>query len=175
MCGVDLTTVINWVKKGKMKAYRTAGGHRRIKAEDLREFMEHYSMPIPPELLESDKHRVLTVSSDPRLEDTVKNSTVKMVGDFEISLVSDVFEAGYEYASFKPDVMLIDLTAGGNINDKMIRKVSRKEDGTKIIAIVGEGTDKDGEYRIIKNGAIALLRKPFSVDDLVEAIERVVS
>jgi len=49
-CGVDLTTVINWVKQGKLKAYKTAGGHRRIKKKDLIQFMKEYSIPLPDEL-----------------------------------------------------------------------------------------------------------------------------
>lgn len=51
-CGVHHTTAIAWVRKGKLKAYRTPGGHRRIAARDLVEFMGRFGMPVPAELSE---------------------------------------------------------------------------------------------------------------------------
>ena len=49
-CGVTLATVINWVEHGILPAYKTPGGHRRIKKEDLIEFLKKYNMPIPDKL-----------------------------------------------------------------------------------------------------------------------------
>ncbi len=34
-CNVSSKTIINWVEAGHIKAYRTVGGHRRIKKSDL--------------------------------------------------------------------------------------------------------------------------------------------
>ncbi|MFH1847516.1 MAG: helix-turn-helix domain-containing protein [Candidatus Omnitrophota bacterium] len=44
---VHHTTVFNWVKEGKINAYITPGGHRRIKKQDLLDFMKTYNIPIP--------------------------------------------------------------------------------------------------------------------------------
>ncbi|MFO8110939.1 MAG: helix-turn-helix domain-containing protein, partial [Desulfosalsimonadaceae bacterium] len=38
-CNVSSKTIINWVEAGHIKAYRTVGGHRRIKKSDLETFM----------------------------------------------------------------------------------------------------------------------------------------
>ena len=50
-CNVHHTTVINWVTEGKLKAYTTPGGHRRISEEDLVKFMKKYEIPIPDKIL----------------------------------------------------------------------------------------------------------------------------
>ncbi|MCB4792421.1 MAG: response regulator [Elusimicrobia bacterium] len=49
-CGVTLTTVTNWIEHGLIPAYKTPGGHRRVKKDDLIEFLKNYNMPIPDEL-----------------------------------------------------------------------------------------------------------------------------
>ncbi len=48
-CNVSSKTIINWVDAGHIKAYRTVGGHRRIKKPDLEAFMKKQGIPIPEE------------------------------------------------------------------------------------------------------------------------------
>jgi len=50
ICEVNPTTVQNWVKGKKLKAYVTPGGHRRVRREDLISFMREFGMPIPTQL-----------------------------------------------------------------------------------------------------------------------------
>lgn len=50
MCGVGHTTVSYWVDEGKLPAYRTPGGHRRITREDLLGFLKQYRIPVPRRL-----------------------------------------------------------------------------------------------------------------------------
>ena len=49
-CKVSLTTVANWDEQGLLPAYKTPGGHRRVKKADLVEFLKKYNMPVPDEL-----------------------------------------------------------------------------------------------------------------------------
>ncbi|MCK5581485.1 MAG: helix-turn-helix domain-containing protein, partial [Candidatus Omnitrophica bacterium] len=45
MCDVTINTVVNWMKDGSLKEYRTKGGHRRIKEKDLMDFLKEYNIP----------------------------------------------------------------------------------------------------------------------------------
>ena len=36
------TSVINWIEQGELKAYKTPGGHRRIRKQDLDKFIKKY-------------------------------------------------------------------------------------------------------------------------------------
>ena len=38
-CGVSPKTIINWVESGYIEAYKTVGGHRRIKRNNLVGFL----------------------------------------------------------------------------------------------------------------------------------------
>jgi len=51
LCAVTPDTVLKWIKKGRLKATRTAGGHYRVALPDLRPFMagfgqEEHSLPV---------------------------------------------------------------------------------------------------------------------------------
>ena len=48
-CHVSSVAVLKWIKAGKLKAYRTPGGHHRISLEEFRAFLEKYRMPIHEE------------------------------------------------------------------------------------------------------------------------------
>ena len=38
-CNVSPKTIINWIDSDNIEAYKTVGGHRRIKKTDLERFM----------------------------------------------------------------------------------------------------------------------------------------
>lgn len=61
ICGVVHSTVSNWVEAGKLPAYKTPGGHRRIRKNDLLLFLKLYQIPVPHELA---PERILTHVSE---------------------------------------------------------------------------------------------------------------
>ncbi len=48
MLQVDKSTVKRWTDEGKLKCFRTPGGHRKFRAEDLYQFMSDYNYGISP-------------------------------------------------------------------------------------------------------------------------------
>jgi excisionase family DNA binding protein len=44
---VNPSSVKKWVNEGRIAAFRTPGGHRRIRVADLVEFLNRHAMPIP--------------------------------------------------------------------------------------------------------------------------------
>ena len=47
---VNPSSVKKWVDDGLLVAFRTPGGHRRIRAADLVSFLVRHEMPIPTDL-----------------------------------------------------------------------------------------------------------------------------
>jgi excisionase family DNA binding protein len=45
-CQVSKSTVLEWIKSGRLKAFRLPSGHYRIDKKDFREFLEKWDMPI---------------------------------------------------------------------------------------------------------------------------------
>ena len=46
-CGVSNTTVLRWIEKGQLPAFRLPAGHYRIEREDFAEFLTNYGIPVP--------------------------------------------------------------------------------------------------------------------------------
>jgi excisionase family DNA binding protein len=45
-CQVSKSTVLEWIKSGRLKAFRLPSGHYRIDKKDFGEFLEKFNMPI---------------------------------------------------------------------------------------------------------------------------------
>jgi len=48
MLYVDKSTVKRWTDEGKLKCFRTPGGHRKFRAEDVYAFVTEYNYGVPP-------------------------------------------------------------------------------------------------------------------------------
>jgi excisionase family DNA binding protein len=47
ICHVTPMTVIRWIEDGKLPAFKTVGGHRRIRGADLQSFCTSRGIPMP--------------------------------------------------------------------------------------------------------------------------------
>ena len=45
-CQVSKSTVLQWIKSGRLKAFGLPSGHYRIDKKDFRDFVERWDMPI---------------------------------------------------------------------------------------------------------------------------------
>src|SRR5437773_11375754 len=64
ICEVNPTTVQNWVRENKLRAFVTPGGHRRVRRGDLIAFLKKFGMPLPRGL--EDEDRLVLVVDDAR-------------------------------------------------------------------------------------------------------------
>ena len=55
MFGVDKTTIAKWIDAGKLKGFKTSGGHRRVFPEDLITYFKTMNITIPQEVVEQAK------------------------------------------------------------------------------------------------------------------------
>ena len=107
LCHVSPLSIINWVNAGRLPAFRTPGGHRRIRREDLIRFMKENGIPLPDELQEgSGKQRVLIVDDEEAIRNLLFEHLAERKPSYEVSSAPDGFEAGRLVATFKPDVVL---------------------------------------------------------------------
>src|SRR3989339_789456 len=145
---VDITTVIDWIDSGKIPAYKTPGGHRRIEIKDLLEFLKKYRMPIPEELStavdvqknqiikqpQNNIKKILIVDDDKSILKYISIVIKKYFNNIEIELESEGFLAG----------KIIVITA---FPTKLIRE------------------------KIITAGADGYLIKPFTAEELKQKVE----
>ena len=57
-CQVSKSTVLEWIKNGRLKAFKLPSGHYRIDKEDFKEFLERWDMPIRKWLFEGKEEKL---------------------------------------------------------------------------------------------------------------------
>jgi excisionase family DNA binding protein len=173
-CRVDISTVMGWVDDGKLKAYRTPGGHRRISHSDLLTFLKKYQMPIHP-VLRKMSNRVLIVDDDPATVRVLRRLVERIAPESEIEVARDGFEAGRQLEIFFPDLILLDLMLPG-IDGFQVCANIRADEGKKHIRILAisalrtEGIEK----KVLASGADLFIQKPFEIDRVRQAIARLI-
>lgn len=170
-CNVYPSTVINWINEGLLEAFTTPGGHRRIKKSDLLKLMKKNNMPIPDELVEGEKNKVLVVDDDPKILKMIE--TILLSEDnIEVFTAKDGFEAGSMVYSKNPDLILLDFRMPNMDGFEVCRRL-KSDDKTKDIPIIA--VTVLSEEKEIKNmfdaGVIDHLPKPFKTEELIEKIK----
>src|SRR5690242_10413385 len=80
---VNPRSVINWIEQNLLPSYRTPGGHRRIRRDDLLAFLRKHQIPTPSSLVEG-TFRVLIVDGDAESVQNLK-TLFERQGDYEVA------------------------------------------------------------------------------------------
>lgn len=171
ICCVTPTTVIRWIEDGLIPAFKTVGGHRRVRREDLERVCRDRGIPFNAPTGD-EVGRILVVDDEPVILDLVRDVVRDLSHRFEVAVAKDAFDAGRLVATFKPQLIFLDLMMPGVDGFEVCLRL-RKDAATantEVIAITGYYTEANME-RILSAGASACLRKPL---DVVEVRGRVI-
>ena len=172
-CHVTPDTVRKWAEAGRIPVFKTPGGHRRIRRDDLIQFLQENGMPLAGDL-KTNGMRVLVVDDEPAIVSLIQRYLQDCGGMFDVSVATDGFDAGHQVGVFQPSLVILDLRLPGVDGFEICRRIkaSAASSHTKIIAITGLA-DNDVNDRILELGAATLLKKPFTSADFRGALELV--
>lgn len=172
LCKVNGSTVKNWINDGKLQAYKTPGGHRRINREDLIQFLEKYEMPIPPQV-KGKKLKVLVVDDEKDIVKIITRALKKQSWGLEIEPAYDGYEAGVKVTDSFPDLVILDNELPGVDGYKVLQniKANKKLKGVKILAITGKDIPETKE-KLLSSGADVFMAKPLNLKELVSTVAR---
>ena len=164
-------TVANWIKAGKLPAFRTLGGHRRVTGQDLINFLKANSMPAPEALRErlNGVRKVLLVEDDPVFRKLMTRA-FKSEKKWEVYSASDGFAAGELVGRVSPDVVILDIMLPDINGFKVCEIIKASDSGTIVIAVTGCDSEEIRE-KILASGADAWMQKPLRFQDLFAKIE----
>src|SRR3990170_5700127 len=135
-CKVSPKTIINWIEAGHLKAYKTVGGHRRIKKEDLDQFLKDKGMPMPEEPKGEERKKILVVDDDKIIVETIVQALEEDEYGYEMISASDGFEAGLQVSHFKPDLLILDINMPDVNGYEVCRKIKSSPEAGEIKIIV---------------------------------------
>jgi excisionase family DNA binding protein len=167
-CKVSSKTIINWIDAGYIKAYKTVGGHRRIKKEDLDQFLKEKGMPLPEEAKTTEERKkILVVDDDKIIVETIVQALEEDEFGYEMISASDGFEAGLQVNHFKPDLLILDIMMPDINGYEVCQKIksSPETKDTKII-VLSAYLDDDAFNQMKEHGADACFSKPLPLEQL---------
>ncbi len=165
---VNPRSVINWIEQDLLASYRTPGGHRRIRREDLLAFLRKHQIPTPAPLVDG-KFGVLIVEDEDEIVDIMKTYFQRQSG-YQISSASDGITALIEVGRLKPDLLILDIMIPGVDGIEVCRRIKADSNNkTAIIAISGQ---PEAERRSLQAGADAFMAKPLDLDKLHDEAKR---
>lgn len=169
ICNVAPRTVSKWFDTGQLRGYRIPGSKdRRIPIQSLIRFMKAHGMPLNG--LESGRTRLLILDQDQETLDLISR-TLNEEGLYDVRTAQSAFEAGAVIQSFRPHVVVVDISLPDVNSVAIARLVTTTPElqGTRLIAT--SGAVSDGESQALRQqGFSAILRKPFDLHQLVHEV-----
>jgi len=172
-CNVSPKTIINWIESGHITAYKTVGGHRRIKQSDLVAFMTKQGIPIPEDMSVEGRTRILVVDDDPIIVETIVQSLEEDEHDYEVISASDGFEAGIQVNHFKPHLLILDIMMPDIKGYEVCKKIKGDEETKDIkIIVLSAYLDEEKFKKMKEHGADVCFSKPLPLPQLKEEVAR---
>lgn len=166
---VNPSSVKKWVNEGRIPAFRTPGGHRRIRVGDLVEFLDRQKMPIPRQLAGAGKKRILIVDDDAVHLRALERRLKTHRGRLQVELTENGIDALVLVGSFRPHLIVLDVFMPELDGLEVCRRLQRNPDTRGIEVIVTSAhLTRAVEENALSAGAVRCLPKPIELKVLLE-------
>lgn len=168
---VNPSSVKKWVDDGLLLAFRTPGGHRRIRASDLLQFLATHGMPIPAPLQEAGRRRVLLVDDDTTVLSALSRALRRKADRLQVVTSSNGIDALVLVGSFHPQVVVLDVFMPGVDGLEVCRRLKKRPEtrDIEIVAVTGDLTPTI-ERKAREAGAAHVFAKPVDTQELLNVI-----
>jgi len=160
MLEVSPAAIKKWIQQGKLAAFRTPGGHFRILADEFERFQKTHGFGTGT----GDPLRVLVVDDQRDVADVIVASLSAFYPRARMETAANGFEGLLKVGTFRPDVLLLDLSMPGMDGFEVCRQIKRDPviRDTKVVVMTAQSLE--AEPRAMEAGADGFLFKPFAVD-----------
>jgi len=169
---VTINAVKKWINAGKLKAFRTPGGHYRINRDDFKEFVSEYRLQIKDEVF-PERKKILITDDAPEVLEFLKGALESRgENNYDIDTAADGYEALIKVGDFKPDLLILDIRMPRIDGLEVCRRL-RGDQAThdiKILAITAYAREE--KENVIRAGADYCLPKPLGMAQLHEWVDK---
>jgi excisionase family DNA binding protein len=166
-CAVDLKTIHNWAKKGKLPHARTLGGHLRFRRAELVAFLRAYEYALPPPLRTG---RPSVIACDPEASAlvTVRRALGRR---FDLRVFTDAIDALVAVGASEPDVLVVGATLAGVDAAHLVTRLGDARETAHLRVVVFAADETRGEA-LLAGGASAFVRRaqPAKLREALESI-----
>ena len=127
LLGVSLRTVQLWVESGVLKAWKTAGGHRRVVRSTVDALLGQRDKVLHQATVAS-KFRILVVEDESDLRRLYEMTLATWDLPIEVVTASDGFEGLVQIGASRPDMVISDLNMPGMDGFRIIRNLMANDE-----------------------------------------------
>lgn len=168
---VNPTSVNKWVEEGLIPAFRTPGGHRRIKAADLLSFLDAHKMPVPREMEALARRRVLLVDDDAKSLKALERTLKKFQQRVQLLTVTNGIDALVQVGAFKPHLVVLDIFMPEIDGLEVCRRLKANPETQGVVVVMTSAQLKPELIRKGQEaGAAHVLPKPLDVNALLNVL-----
>jgi excisionase family DNA binding protein len=178
ICKVTHRTVLSWINQGKIKAFKTPGGHSRVREKDLRSFLVEYGIPLPDDMqkklinilvVDDEKEILFLIQKNLTEDETLKEKIT-------VATCESGLDAMMAIGKTPPEVIILDICLPNLNGYEVCQRIRSNPDlkNTFIIAISGEYVE-NASHKILAAGANEFLSKPFEMAELRKMIQKVIT
>lgn len=168
-CQVSTPTLKSWIREGRLRAFKTPGGHARIAVEEFRRFLAEHRMPTYPVPLAP--AGVLVVDDEPHVVDMLVEFLTDHPRGFKIETASDGYEALIKLGSLRPALLILDFMMPKLDGVEVCRHLKRNPE-TRDIVVLGVTGYPAAAPELLAAGADAVLAKPLALDEVERELGR---
>ncbi|MEZ6060791.1 MAG: response regulator [Planctomycetaceae bacterium] len=172
LCNVNFRTVLRWIERGALPAYKLPGrGDNRIRTQDFLDFLASHQMPVPEQFRPNSK-RILVVDDEAHMARSIRR-VLKNEG-YDVKTAEDGFRAGTLLGTFAPALVTLDLQMPGLSGFDVMSFIRQTPGLEQVRIVVISGLDSRRLERALEDGADAVLPKPFDNAELIEIVNHLV-
>ncbi|MDR5171233.1 response regulator [Methylobacillus flagellatus] len=176
---VSLRTVQLWVESGVLKAWKTAGGHRRIARSSIDHILSQRKQAITHAsgtAVAPKTFHILLVEDDSALRNLFTYFFSSWKHPVRIDVATDGFEGLISLGREVPNLLITDLNMPGMSGFEMLRHLKSSNQFSKlnIIALTALNDDYIQDKGGLPEGVL-LFRKPVALSQLEPIIESMIA
>ena len=169
LLGFHVNTLKNWVRDGKMPAFKTLGGHYRIRVKDLIRVLRENGIPMPAQLQMS-KYSIMAIDDEPAFLTLIKACFKSFQETFQVKTFLNGYDALMDIGRQTPDLVLLDIRLPHMDGFEFLAKLRGNQEtgNVKVIAVSGHDAERD---KIMESGANDFYLKSEDINVLLSKME----
>ncbi len=141
--GLSLGAVQQMVESGALAAWKTAGGHRRIRQDSVDALLARSQDTVAHPRPQTETLRVMVVEDDTLLQQVYRETFKSWSLPLEVSLFEHGLDALLEVGRRAPELMIADLRMPGLDGFEMIRRLRENPHARQVAIVVVTALSND--------------------------------
>ncbi|MEP4544864.1 MAG: response regulator [Saccharospirillum sp.] len=167
LCDVHQRTVSRWIASGKLKGHQLPGrGDYRVVESDFIAFAKDHG--IPARFDESTEPTILVIDDEAPVRRALRR--VLSQANYKVVEAENSFIAGAMLERSKPALITLDLMMPGIRSEQVFDFLRSQADVANVPVVVISAAPEAALEEARRNGATAVIAKPFNNDDLLACI-----